>query len=425
VCAATAWLCVVGCGDHGASDALLHPSDTPSSAASANAAGHSAAQPPLRCAPAPHDVEVWRRSIAGGAVLEPTSVAADSEGNAFVARATGETVKISDTGALLWSKPFGALVAAAPDGGAIVAGTFTGTISLGETRLTAAGGTDVYVAELAEDGRLLFGVALGGPKDEEASGLAAGPDGNAVVSGPGLGTVSLDRDGNPRWRRDFFGAVAIDAAANVLLTGALTSARSFGGETLVSAGGEDIFVVKLDGLGRHRFSLRFGDVGPSQHGEAVASDRAGNVFVSGVLDGAVDFGGGALSVPKGACPAESWCEQAGFILKLDPSGAHLWSRSRAPVRSMPGLAADSRGHVIASGAYPGDAPPYRTVLLLELDENGNDLGLSPRLDASLTDAGSGYRLAIDGCDHALWSLGVPSEPGASASATSLLAKLAP
>jgi hypothetical protein len=84
---------------------------------------------------------------------------------------------------------------------------------------------------------------------------------------------------------------------------------------------------------------------------------------------------------------------------------------------------DSRGHVLASGAYPGDAPPYRTVLLLEFDEEGNNVSLSGRLDWDLTDAGAGHRIAIDRCDNVLWSLSIPPVPGASASATSFLAKL--
>jgi hypothetical protein len=376
-------------------------------------------------AAAPHDAEVWRRSLALDDPLSATSVATDADGAAFVTRATGQTFKVDEHGDILWSRPFGSVVATDRAGNAIVAGSFSGTLELGEGSLTAMGGTDVYVAKLTSDGVLAYAVALGGAVDETASSLAVGRDGSAVVSGPGLGTVKLDRVGEVMWERDFNGEIAIDSRGNVVTVGALSGSASFGGEVLESAGGKDIFVAKLDAAGAHVFSRRFGDPSALQYAEAVAIDPRDDILVSGVLDGTVDFGGGVISVPKGSCPAETWCKQAGFVVKLDSSGEHLWSRSRAPVRSIAGLVSDSRGHVLASGAYPGNAPPFRSLMLLEFDQNGNELSLSGRFDSSLTSGGVGHRIAVDACDNVLWSLVISPEPGAPASATSFLVKLVP
>jgi hypothetical protein len=145
------------------------------------------------------------------------------------------------------------------------------------------------------------------------------------------------------------------------------------------------------------------------------------VLVSGVLDGVVDFGVGPIRVPPGTCPEEVWCEQAGFVLKLDSQGNSLWSWNRAPIRSLPGIASDSRGNVLVSGAYPGDVEPFRLSFLIELDPVG--LERWQRLEWPTPGAGAGHRVAVDSCDNALWSLTVRSAPDQAE--RSYLAKLTP
>jgi hypothetical protein len=354
----------------------------------------------------PQFSEVWRRSLVHGVdVLDGASLATDIAGNVFVAR-EGQTFKLGPRGGMSWSKPFGSMVATDATGNAVVAGTFSGTLSLGDRSLTAVGGTDVYVAGLDGDGVPSYAVGLGLGGDESLSSLAVDGKGNAIVSGPGLGTQKLDPAGNLVWQRDFTGVIAVDPEGNVVATG------------------KNVFVAKLTADGDLVFNHEYG-AGALQYGEAIAVDAAGQILVSGVFDGSLDFGGGPLSVAGDACPAEAWCKQAGFVVKLDPTGSHIWSKSRTPVRSITGLAFDSRGHVLASGAYPGNASPYRTVLILELDPDGNEVPLWEGLDSSLLAAGAGHGIAANARDNLFWSLAISSEHGANASATSLLVKLAP
>jgi hypothetical protein len=427
-CAASVVLCLVGCNDLASNAVGTRLSEVPSD-------GTPAATALAVCGrhPAPRGLEAWRRGLSADDVLKVTGVATDANGNAFASRAAGETFKFTEGGSVVWSRPFGSLVAVDAAGDAVVAGTFTGTLELGARTLESAGGTDAYVAKLDSSGNVLYGLALGGAEDDGVAGLAVDSQGSAIVSGSGLGTIKLDSAGRTVWTKSFFGPVAVDSVDSVLVTGALRGARSFGGDVLESAGGEDAFVAKLDGAGNHLFSVRFGDAGQIQHGEGIAVDPSDNVLVSGVMDGTVDFGGGKLSVPEGTCPSETWCKQAGFILKLDPSGHHVFSRSRAPVRSLSGIASDSRGNVFVSGAYPGDAPPYRTLLLLEFDADGADLGIGARLEPSLTESGVGHALAVDRCDNVLWGVSIPvppigdpaSGPGGGPTERSFLTKLSP
>ena len=52
-------------------------------------------------------------------------------------------------------------------------------------------------------------------------------------------------------------AVAVDASGNVLVTGFFSGTVDFGGGSLVSAGGREIFLAKYDGNGAHVWSQRF------------------------------------------------------------------------------------------------------------------------------------------------------------------------
>jgi len=375
------------------------------------------------CDNSQHAAELWRRRLGDDDVAGSTSIASDPAGNVFVAGALFGVIKFDHGGDALWSRPFGSFVAVGANERVYVAGTFDGSVDLDSCHAAGAGKTDVYLAELDMDGVVLGCLSLGGPGDEGISGLAVDRNGAPIVSGPGLGTVKLDARGHTLWKQPISGGIAVDSQNDVVVTGAFSGEMAIGSEVLESAGGDDVFVAKLDPHGNVSFARRFGDAGSRQIGQGIAVDEDDDVLVSGVFDGSVDFGGGPLTVHQEACPAETWCEQAGFIVKLTASGAHVWSRSRAPVRSLDGIAVDSRGNVIVSGAYPGNVPPYRLPLLVELDADGSDVERPFYVGNATTDAGAGHGVAFDSCDNLLWSFGAPPEP--SATSRSFLAKLAP
>ncbi len=399
-------LCAIACGGIGGSE-----EDTASNAA------------PGVCAadPRPSASEIWLAPVADDDVFAPTAVAVDVDDNVVLARSAGETRKLGPNGNVLWSKPFGSLVATDRVGNAYVAGTSSAANAIGASTTEGLANDDVFVAKLDPGGAVLYASRIGTGLAQDLAGLAVDRDGSVVVSGKGIGTIKLDRAGARLWSRAFDGPLAIDSKGNVLMTGALTDPVDFGGGPLVSAGGEDIFVLALDSSGNQVFSKRFGDAGAHQRGEAIAVDPEGNLLVSGVLDGVVDFGGGPIGVRADGCPDEAWCEQAGFVLKLDPRGNFLWSWSRGPIRSLPGIASDSHGNVLVSGAYPGDVEPFRLSFLIELDPAGKDLW--QRLEWPKTGLGAGHRVTVDSCDNVLWSMSV--RPSLDQSERSYLAKLTP
>ena len=362
---------------------------------------------------------LWLESFAADGVLEVGGVATDALGNALVTRASGETFKFAPDGQRLWSKPFGAVVATDAMKNVYVAGTLDRVLDLGSVSLAPFGDTDAYLVKLDPNGEVVYGVRLGAGGDESVTGLAVDGASNAIVSGGGLGTLKLGPAGELLWQKSFHGHVALDPENNVVLAGAFSRALDLGGGPLESEGGQDIFVAKLDPDGGQLFSRRFGDAGPEQRAQAVSVDAAGNILVSGVFDGSVDFGGGPLTAESAGCA--ELCEWGGFIAKLDPNGDHLFSRARFPIRALVGITHNSRGDVIVSGSVPSENQPYHMPLLIALDALGSEL--YEISDSPSTGAGAGHRVAVDPCDNVFWTLSVL--PSDAASEQSLVLKLSP
>jgi len=139
--------------------------------------------------------------------------------------------------------------------------------------------------------------------------------------------------------------VAFDQSGNIIVAGSFEGTTDFGGGPITSAGGYDIFVVKLAPNGSHIWSKRFGD-GSDQYGKAVAVDGSGNVFVMGDFFGGVDFGGGPLT---------SAGNEDVFVAKFDANGNYLWA-NRMGDSQMQILwcgAADPSGRIVLAGSFNG------------------------------------------------------------------------
>jgi len=333
-----------------------------------------------------------------------TGLASDSRGNLLVARA-GETLKASCAGDPIWSQPFGERVAVDEQDNVYVAG--------GSTNGSA------FVTKLDGDGNIVYSVELSGGATVES--VAVDGSQNVAVSGTGLGTAKLDRDGNVVWQRSFLGQLAFDSQSHLWLTGSLVGALDLGDTVLTSQGGSDVLLLQLAGDGAVLLARAFGDAGSEQRGESLAVDGADSVYLGGTFDGSVDFGTGSMTQRPEQCSSDAWCLTNGFVAKLDLHGTALWSEALGPTRSVPGLATTPTGNLWMSNVMPGGVRPFRQPRLQELSGEGEVLW--QRSEWPGTGIGGGGSVTVDATGHVIWALS--ARPSLEQEEQAYLAKLAP
>jgi hypothetical protein len=167
--------------------------------------------------------------------------------------------------------------------------------------------------------------------------------------------VKLDGAGNFIWARQLGGgsgnSLAVDQSGNVFTTGIFFGAADFdpgpGVFNLDAAGGDDIFVSKLDGAGNFVWARQVGSMKYEWAG-GVALDASGSVYATGYFSDTVDFDPG-----PGMFPLSSAGDQDLFLSKLDDDGNFIWARSLGGSGEDRGLAVtvDVGGSVYATGYF--------------------------------------------------------------------------
>jgi hypothetical protein len=251
-----------------------------------------------------------------------------------------------------------------------ITGYFEGTVDFGGGLLQSAGGADVFIVSYdALTGTHRWSTRLGGQGRDWGHGVAVDGDGNVTVVGFFEGTAdfsggpltsagakdifvaSYNPAGNHRWTRRLGGAgddyaqgVAVDTTGNVIVTGWFEQVVDFGEGNVASAGGADIFIVRLGFNGGHLWSKHFGGVG-TEWGFSAAADSSGNVTVTGRFNAPMDVGGGVMSPASAASDI--------FIASYDPLGVHRWSKrfGGAGEDWSAGVAVDSTGNVTVTGFF--------------------------------------------------------------------------
>ena len=181
---------------------------------------------------------VKKRFYGLGIVLAVLVVLVFSETSAFA-------------GAITWDKTFGGSkddkaysIAQTSDGGYIVAG---------DTESKGAGLDDVWVIKLDKNGNKEWDKTFGGKYYDEPYSIAQTSDGGYIVAGytdsKGAGgedvwVIKLDKNGNKEWDKTFGGS-DWDKANSVIQTS--DGGYIVAGDTeSKGAGGDDAWVIKLD-----------------------------------------------------------------------------------------------------------------------------------------------------------------------------------
>jgi len=137
----------------------------------------------------------------------------------------------------------------------------------------------------------------------------------------GCFVVELDSAGNQQWGRSFDGGcrdllVDVDSAGDVLLSGCVDGSLDLGGGPIAS---NSTFLVRLDSAGEILWTSQ--GIGLNiACGVRAAFDSSGNVVLAGRASEGVDLGGGPLTGVDSTDILVAW---------LDPGGGHLWSEGFA------------------------------------------------------------------------------------------------
>ncbi|WP_343632685.1 SBBP repeat-containing protein [Fluviicola sp.] len=355
----------------------------------------------------------WAKPLGGTSDDQGRSVTTDASGNVYttgIFKGTGDfnpgtgvatltsnggqdvfVQKMDAAGNFLWAKSFGGSsdeychsIAIDAAGNVYTTGSFGMTVDFdpgpGTANFTSVNGNRVFIQKMDASGNFVWAKACGGI---EALSIFADASGNIYTTGdfsfaadfdPGPGTTTLtpagdydifvqkmDVSGNLLWAKalggsgnDFSQSVKTDASGNVYITGYFTGTADFdpgaGVANRTSAGGDDIFVQKMDASGNFIWAKSFGGTS-NDHAYCITVDASGNACTTGNYGGVADFDPGTGT----ANLTSSGSFSNAFIQKMDDSGNYLWAKSFGGTNDERGysITQDASGNVYAIGYYSG------------------------------------------------------------------------
>ncbi len=258
----------------------------------------------------------------------------DIEGNTFSSKGCTDIllIKITNNGALLWAKAFGA--APAMNGcdtissivtdiqqNIYITGAFQLKENFGGSDIDSKGSNDIFLASFDKDGKHIRSVGIGSPKIDVGLGLRINSKNELVLGAvysdalkinyqelgirggmdiliskfdTGLNFVKAVSFGSSG---DDIPVLTLDKDDNVIFTGYSKGLIRFGEEELANKGDADIILVKLNSDLNHIFSYTFGSA-KYDSGLGITTDNSGNIYITGEISGAVDFGGGDVPYPE-------------------------------------------------------------------------------------------------------------------------------
>ena len=243
--------------------------------------------------------------------------------------------KLDSSGAYVWAKQIGSTsndqgnsIAVDTSGNVYTTGYFNGTGDFdpdaGTANLTSSD-DDIFVSKLDSSGAYVWARKMGGISSDYGNSIAVDSSGNVYTTGffidtadfdPGAGTANLTPAGSAEIfiskldssganvRAKQFGntgndrafSIAVDTSDNVYTTGFFEGTVDFdpnaGIVDVISNGGKDIFISKLDSSGLYVWVKQLGGIS-DEFGYSVAVDASNNVYTEGYFEGTADFDPGA------------------------------------------------------------------------------------------------------------------------------------
>ena len=315
----------------------------------------------------PSTQNIWQKTYGGGGDDDAWSIQQTKDGGYIVAGSTESfgaggydvyLIKLDENGNMVWEKTYGGSdddraysIQQTTDGGYIVAG---------RTNSFGAGYADVYLIKLDADGKMVWEKTYGGSDDDGAWSIQQTKDGGYIVAGYtssfGAGgldvyVIKLDANGNELWKKTYGGSDDEIAVIKQTKDGGYIVAgwtKSFG------AGSLDVYIIKLDANGNKVWEKTYGGSG-DDWANSIQQTTDGGYIVAG---GTYSFGAGSLDV---------------YIIKLDANGTKLWEKTFGESNDDDAWSIQQTkdGGYIVAGYTNSFGAGYEDVYVIKLDENGN------------------------------------------------------
>jgi hypothetical protein len=335
---------------------------------------------------------LWRSQFGTHLGDVAVGVAADNDGNAYVAGATEASLagsrgsedaflrRYSSSGAVLWTRQFGssaadgaAAVAVDKFGAVYVVGFTTGKLGQDPEN----GGVDAFMVKYEADGDEVWTRQFGTSATDQALGVATDHVGNIYVAGLTLGSLAganqgasdafvrkYNNGGSVLWTVQFgtpqpddARGIAVDGNANAIVAGQTSGALEG-----APAGGTDVFYRKYSSQGVVVAGDQFG-TSEGDFARAVSTDDENSFYITGWTNGALSrmtFGQADV-----------------YVRKYDSSNSIVWTRVFGTAASDLGLALAARDHksIYVGGGTAGSLAGINRgaddAFLRLLNQNGN------------------------------------------------------
>lgn len=340
---------------------------------------------------------LWVKSAGGPGSENSVSVALDQQGYCYITGEFQETAafgtqsvtssggydifvaKYSPAGEILWVKKaggadhdFGLSICKGYHGALYITGYFSGTAHFGSHSLTFTGGWDIFLTRIDTSGYFLWAKKAGSLLSDYGTDVAADTAGNVYMTGyyghtllfdtisvttKGAEDVFLskaDKDGNFLWVKavggtasDFSIGVTADSRGNTTVAGYFNGTMSIGGDTLVSTGDTDVFIVSCSQNGEVQW-FKSGGGTEYDYVHGIARDNDGNTYITGRFDGTASFQQETLT---------SFGSSDAFIVKHNQNGDVQWAAQigSPSVDYGKGISSESSGFIYAVGYHSNAA----------------------------------------------------------------------
>jgi PKD repeat protein len=272
----------------------------------------------------------------------------------------------------------------------------SGIVSSGSYQTFIGGGLDAFLVKFSNSGSRLWATYFGEMGDEAGRGVVADALGNAYMAGytsstSGIATtgsyqtsnaggkdafvVKFNSSGILNWATYYGGSnddlaygIALDTSANIYIAGYTSSASGIASSAAFQksySGGKDAFLAKFDSSGSRSWGTYYGGTNDDL-GEAVATDKEGDVYLTGYTSSLGLYSSGAFQTSFGGGGEDA------FLAKFSSSGSRVWGTLYGGSGYDYGysLAMDTSGNVYLAG-QTGSTSGIATTGASQTSRNGN------------------------------------------------------